>query len=234
VARKRADAAVKERLSRERIVDCAIALAEAEGLEAVTIRRLAQDQGVTPMALYWHFKDKDLLLEGIVERLLSEVELPAASAKPWHEQLRDVLAALLDVLRAYPGVADLVKARVMVSESGLLIAEHTLGLLRSAGFNAEQAAQLSGQALHTIVTLVTQEPGLVVGEAPGVREERIRVKRASFQALSPERFPHILASADAFTDCGNEPAYFELGLEIFIQGVRAVQPAKRDQAAPGG
>jgi TetR/AcrR family tetracycline transcriptional repressor len=225
MARKRAEAAVKERLSRERIVDCAIALAEAEGLEAVTIRRLAQDQGVTPMALYWHFKDKNLLLDGIAERVLSEVALPSAGAseKAWFEQLREVLSALLAVLRAHPAVADLVKMRVLLSEPGLEIAEHTLGLLRGAGFTAEQAAQLASHALHTIVVLVTQEPGLMVGEDLSAREERIRVKKASFQSLSPERFPNMLASADAFIDCGNEPAYFELGMDLFIQGVRGVQ-----------
>jgi TetR/AcrR family tetracycline transcriptional repressor len=212
-------------------VDCAIALAETEGLEAVTIRRLAQDQGVTPMALYWHFKDKDRLLEGIAERLLSDVAVPPASDEPWYEQLRAVLAALLDVLRAHPAVAELVKTRVLLSEPGLLIAEHTLGLLRDAGFNAEQAAQLSSQALHSIVTLVTQEPGLMVGETAPEREAMIRAKRATFLTLSPERFPNMLASAEAFVDCGNEPAYFDLGLDLFIHGVRGVRPAARETGA---
>ena len=226
MATKRTEAAVKERLSRERIVDRAIALAETEGLEAVTIRRLAQDQGVTPMALYWHFKDKELLLEGIAERLLSEVVLPAAgSDKPWFEQLREVLSVLLAALRAHPAVADLVKMRVLRSEPGLEITERALGLLRRGGFSAEQAAQLAIHALHSLVILVTQEPGLMVGEELAAREERMRVKKASFQSLSPERFPNMLASADAFTECGNEPAYFELGVDLFIQGVRGVQPA---------
>ncbi len=111
MVKKQASAPVKERLSRERIVECAIALADAEGLDAVTIRRLAQDQGVTPMALYWHFKDKDLLLEGIAERLLSRVVIPPVTEEPWYDQLRDVLGALLEVLRAHPAVADLLKAR---------------------------------------------------------------------------------------------------------------------------
>ncbi|EXG81249.1 TetR/AcrR family transcriptional regulator [Cryptosporangium arvum] len=229
MARKRADAAVKERLTRERIVDCAIALAGAEGLEAVTIRRLAQDQGVTPMALYWHFKDKDRLLDGIAEKVLSDVTLPAGSGGPWHEQLRHLLSELLTVLRAHPAVADLVKTRFLLSEPGLQLAERALGLLRGAGFTPEQSAQLSGHALQTIVALVTQEPGLMVGEDPAAREDHIRLKRASLQALSPDRFPNMVASADAFTDCGNEPAYFELGLDLFIEGVRGVQPGQSDQ-----
>ena len=96
--------------------------------------------------------------------------------------------------------------------------------MRAGGFTAEEAAQVSGHALMSIVALVTQEPGLMVGEEPGVREERIRRKRAAFLALPPERFPNMLASADAFTECGNEPAYFELGLDLFIEGVRGVRP----------
>src|SRR5688500_6402102 len=100
------------------------------------------------MALYWHFKDKDRLLEGIAERLLSQVALPPSRpGADWPERLSEMRAALLGVLRAHPAVADLVKMRVLLSESGLEIAEHTLGLLREAGFTAEQAAQLASQAL---------------------------------------------------------------------------------------
>lgn len=220
----RARTSAKERLSRERIVECAVALADAEGLDAVTIRRLAQDQGVTPMALYWHFKDKDLLLAGIAERLLSDVALPAPAGRPWAEEFRELLAALLVVLRAHPAVAELLKARFLLSEPGLTIAEHALRLLREAGFSAEQAAQLSGHALHSIVTLVTQEPGLMVGEDPALRDERLRQKKAAFAALAPERFPNILASADAFTECGDEPAYYDLGLDLLIEGVRGLRP----------
>src|SRR5690349_7389246 len=121
MVKKSTEAPAKERLSRERIVDCAIALADAEGLEAVTIRRLAQDQGVTPMALYWHFKDKDLLLDGIVERLMTEVKGPLSEpgAGRWDERFRDLLVALLEVLRAHPAIVGLVQNRIMLSAAGL-------------------------------------------------------------------------------------------------------------------
>ena len=227
MATKQTGTPAKERLSRERIVDCAIALADAEGLEAVTIRRLAQDQGVTPMALYWHFKDKDLLFNGIAERLLTDVELPdEGEGRPWDEQFRDLLAAMLVVLRAHPAVADLLHTRFMLSERGLDITERALTLLRGAGFDPEQAAQLAGQALNSIVLLVANEPGVLVGEAADEREQRLRTKRATFQVLSPDRYPHLLASADAFTDCGNVRAYFDLGLDLFIAGVRGVAPVR--------
>lgn len=241
MARKQNDATVKARLTRERIVDCALALADAEGLDAVTIRRLAQDQGVTPMALYWHFKDKDLLLNGIAERLVSEVvagpgfagqhlagepAVPVDGADGWADELRDLLSALLVVLRAHPAVADLVRNRFMLSEPGLDLTERALTLFRRGGFTPEQSAQLAGQALTSIVLLVTNEPGRLVGEDAAEREQRLRTKKATIQALPPDRYPSLLASADGFVDCGSVPAYFDLGLDLFVEGVRALAPTK--------
>jgi AcrR family transcriptional regulator len=227
VTRKKTEAPVRERLSRETIADGAVALADAEGLDAVTIRRLASDQGVTPMALYWHFRDKERLIDGIVERLLADLVLPRrpeTSSVPWHVQLREILDALLVVLRNHPAVAELVHTRILRSDPGLEITERTLGLLREAGFSAEQAAQLAIQALSTMVTLVASVPGKQVGEATDVQDQRLRAKRASLQALSPERYPYLLASADALTVCASEPEYIDLGLDLFIAGVRGVQP----------
>ena len=74
--RETTNGGARERLSREMIVRGALALADAEGLEAVTIRRLAQEHGVTPMALYRHFREKEDLIDAVVDRLLRDVRLP--------------------------------------------------------------------------------------------------------------------------------------------------------------
>ena len=228
VVRKQAEAPAKERLSRETIVECALALADAEGLDAVTIRRLAQDQGVTPMALYWHFRDKDLLLDGIAERVLSEVVLPETSGPevPWDRRLRDLLTAVLDVLRAHPAIADLVHTRIMGCEAGLEISERAFGLLREAGFSSGQTAQIGIQALQTMVLLVTAEPGQRVGdEADEAILQRMRTKRAALQMLSPDRYPNVLSCAEGMTSPPQESAYFDLGLSLLIEGIRGVAPA---------
>jgi TetR/AcrR family tetracycline transcriptional repressor len=220
---------VRERLTRETIVDSALALADAEGLEAVTIRRLALDQGVTPMALYWHFRDKDLLLNGVVERLLSEVVLPDVvldDATPWDLRIRELLGAMLVVLRSHPNVADLVPVRMMLSTPGLDLTERALGVLRGAGFSPEQSAQLAGHGLSSIVLLVMTEPGRQVGTDAEVLEQQLRTKRAALQALSPDRYPNVLASAEGFIACGSASAYFDLGLDLFIEGIRSLAPAK--------
>lgn len=226
MARKQAEIPAKERLSRETIVDSALALADAEGLEAVTIRRLAQDQGVTPMALYWHFRDKELLLDGISERVLSEVVLPERRDAAWDERLRELLTALLEVLRAHPAIADLVPTRILGCVPGLELSERAFGLLREAGFDADQTAHIGIHALHTMVMLVTTEPGQRIGnEAQEVVLQRMRTKKAALQLLSPDRYPNVLDCAEGMTGAPRESAYYHLGLSLLIEGIRGVAPA---------
>src|SRR3954466_2139615 len=98
---KRSDA-TRPRLSRDAIIASAVSLADAEGLEAVTIRRLAQELGVTPMALYWHFKNKDELLLGITDHALSTVKATRDPSDPWPVQLRAMVEALVGVMRDHP------------------------------------------------------------------------------------------------------------------------------------
>src|SRR5689334_2373748 len=86
-----------EKLSRAAVAERALRLGDDEGLDAVTIRRLAQELGVTPMALYWHFKNKDELLLGVINHVLADVRSDRAAADPWAVQLRAMLATLVDV-----------------------------------------------------------------------------------------------------------------------------------------
>src|SRR5689334_25387975 len=85
----------EERLSKATVAERALRLADEEGLEAVTIRRLAQELGVTPMALYWHFKSKDELLLGIVDHSLSGVRADRTAGDPWQKQLRAMVEAVV-------------------------------------------------------------------------------------------------------------------------------------------
>lgn len=186
----------------------ALALADAEGLEAVTIRRLAADQGVTPMALYWHFRDKEVLLDAVVERVLEEVVLPlpargelshASSAErsgDWRGRLREVMTALLGTLRRHPGVVSLVPARLQGSASGLQISEEFFAALADAGFTREQSARIGTQALHLLVALVTSEPGRApTGDTARGAAARASAEAARLTALHPDRYAHVIACA---------------------------------------
>src|ERR1700727_2523856 len=92
----------RARLTKSAVVDRAMQLADAAGLDGLTIRKLAQELGVTPMALYWHFRSKDELLDGLAERVWSEIDIEVDHAAPWPDQLRGMLESLLRVLRSHP------------------------------------------------------------------------------------------------------------------------------------
>ncbi|HEY5231704.1 MAG TPA: TetR/AcrR family transcriptional regulator C-terminal domain-containing protein [Galbitalea sp.] len=215
--------ATKERLSRETIAAGALTLADREGLEAVTIRRLAQEHSVTPMALYWHFKDKDAVLDGIAERIFASVTLPEPDGAPWDVQLRAVLLAVLAAVRPHPLVAELLTPRVMKSDAGLVLAERVIGMLRDAGFSAASASQTASFLLSSIVTLVTSEPGKSSPLTGDAQEDLYRTKRAQLDSLSPKRFPHLLESAQFFLVCDDVESYFTSGMDFLVEGTRGVR-----------
>lgn len=102
------DAVERPRLSQAVVLSEAVSLADREGLAAVTIRRLAKDLGVTPMALYWHFRDKGLLMAALGDRILGEVDLAVDGRARWSEQFHRVLTALVTALRKHPWAGALI------------------------------------------------------------------------------------------------------------------------------
>jgi TetR/AcrR family tetracycline transcriptional repressor len=220
----RTGTATRERLSRESIAEGALELADREGLDAVTIRRLATDNSVTPMALYWHFKDKDALLDGIAERIYSDVRLPGADQRTWDIQLRAILEPILAAVRPHPLVSELLAERVMKSIPGLILSERAIGLLRSAGFSPAEASQIAAFLLCSIITLVTSEPG--AREKAGEDVDAItRAKRAQLESLDPKLFPNLLEAAEFFLVCEDEDSYYARGIDFLIEGVRGLLTA---------
>ncbi|WP_410809523.1 TetR/AcrR family transcriptional regulator [Micromonospora sp. 067-2] len=215
------------RLDPDKIVVSALDIADTEGLGAITIRRLAQEHGVTPMALYRHFRDKDDLLDALAARLLDDIRLPEPTTAPWDEQIRAVLAACLAALRPHPTIAGLVPTRILLSEPGLTLVERTLALLAEAGYPPAQATEIGSQALCSLVTLVATEPGATESTDPDTRDTAVRAKRAALRALAPQRFPHVLAAANALTLCADRDSYYDLGIDFAVAGIRGIRPTGR-------
>jgi TetR/AcrR family tetracycline transcriptional repressor len=220
-------------------VDTALRVADAEGLEAVTIRRLAQDLGVTPMALYWHFKDKEALLAALADRTWAEcsAELDLAlaarsgsSGGDW-DQLLLTVELLVTVMRRHPAVAGLVPMRVTASEAGLRITEQTLGFLNERGFDPQRSAEIARYVLCSAVMLVESEPGAEVARLHD-RDEVMRQKHLALAALPPERYPHVVASAPYLTDCGNSDEYFSRAVSLVVDGIRAQVPVAGRRRRP--
>ena len=206
------------------IVSGAISVAVREGLEAVTIRRLAQDHGVTPMAMYWHFSDKDSLLDGMAEHLFTAVKLPEPTGGEWDDELCAVLGAFLEGLRPHPAVAVLALTRILASEPGLAIAERVLKLLRDAGFPPEKTAEIGSFLLSSIITLVTSEPGPDRLLDDDARNAAVRAKQATLAALDPQRYPNVIAAAPGLSWCKSTEAYYAMGIDVLVQGIRGLRP----------
>jgi TetR/AcrR family tetracycline transcriptional repressor len=223
--------AAQKRLNRDELVTTALAVADAEGLEAVTIRRVAQLHGVTPMALYRHFEDKDGLLLALAERLLSGAVLPEPDDRPWHEQLREVLGSFVDALRPHPNAALLVFQGMVTTEPGLDLTERTLELMTRGGMSVDRSAETASQILGSLVALAVAAPVPQPGPDPEAREDEARAKRATLLALSPRRYPHIVAAADTLAACSDPELYFDRGVDMIVTGIR---DAARAEAAAAG
>jgi TetR/AcrR family tetracycline transcriptional repressor len=213
-------------LSRELVADRALAIADAEGLEAVTIRRLASELGVTPMALYWHFKTKDDLLDGLADRVLDAIELPARDGE-WTADIRAALVALVTAMRPHPQAAHRVADRVMAHPRGLELTEAALSTLSAAGFSPEAASYLAMQALRSAVAMVTTDLVDDSGQTAEEREAHLRRKQATIASLDPAQFPAVVAHAQAMTYCGDPDALFALGVDLFVAGVRGLAAERR-------
>ena len=221
----RADAD-RTRLTKSAVVDQALRLADSVGLEALTIRKLATELGVTPMALYWHFRSKEELLTGLVERVWTEIDLAQVDrGAPWPDQLRTIFESLLAVLRAHPAAPKLLLEFDKQTEASLRPTELTLEILWGAGFDPEHAAGIARYALWNGIMLVMSEPGsewLSLEE----REQGQRKKQITFAMLPPGTFPQLVECAVAMTSSDDPEFHYQLGVSLFIAGVEAVA-AKR-------
>ena len=175
----------------------------AISLETPTRRRLAKELGVTPMALYWHFRSKDALLDGMAARIFEEVDLSVVDASPtWQEQLRALLGSILGVLRAHPSTAILLSTRTASSEGSLRTPEVVLDILGCGGFSPAEATQIARHALSTVVNLVSGEPGVVAREESGEMIDARRRARLFLESLPPERYPRLVEAAVPLSEGG--------------------------------
>ncbi len=213
----------RPRLSKAAVVERGLALADAEGLEAVTIRRLAAELGVTPMALYWHFRNKDELLTGLAEAVWAELDVRVEPRDDWPDQLRRLLESLVQVLRSHPSASQLlVGSEKRMGEAAMVASETTLEVLQRAGFDLEYSAAIMRNALFTAVMLAMSEPGFEPGRTEAERSERLRQTRVRLSLLPPDRFPLVVAAAGPMTACDNPDFHYQLGVDMFIAGVRAL------------
>jgi len=211
----------KPRLSKRTVTEGALKLADANGLDALTIRKLADQLGVTPMALYWHFRSKEELLEGVSEQVWAEIDVNVDSGAPWWAQLQGMLESLVSVLRAHPAAPQLLLEHEKRNEAALRANETALDILRTAGFDPQHASTIARSALWTGITLVMSEPGFHPELSADERAEWQRRSQIELSMLPAARYPRLIECAAPMSACDDPEFHYRFGIDLFIDGVRA-------------
>jgi len=212
----------RTRLSKQAVTERALALADASGPDGLTIRRLAQDLGVTPMALYWHFRSKEELIAGITDRIWRELRTEVDPAASWQAQLRGLLESLIDVLRAHPSASQLLLDGEKQSEGAREATEVALEVLHQAGFDPGHASEIARTALYTGLMLVMSEPGYDPALTAEQRADLQRRKLVELASLPPDRYPRLVEAAGPMTACDDPEFHYRFGVDLFIAGVEAM------------
>jgi TetR/AcrR family transcriptional regulator, tetracycline repressor protein len=205
------------------VLERAAKLADADSLDAVTIRRLAQELGVTPMALYWHFKNKDELLVGLVDHLLGGVKATRETGDPWLKQLRAMVEALLVVVRAHPTLVELLMLIDKQHAAAFTRATNdALDLLRQAGFDLEEGYWVSSYLLHGVIGLVEAQPGCPATMTPAEADEWRRQRRLQLESLPADQFPMMVEFGATFAREADVERYFAFGVDLLMGAVEAM------------
>jgi len=214
-------------LSRERVLDAAVALAVRDGIESLSMRKLADDLGVGAMTLYHYVPNKDVLLDGMVDIVFGEIELPTTDVD-WKTALRQRALSTREVLNRHRWAVGLMESRRTPGPASLRLHDAVLGCLREAGFSIEMTIQAYSVQDAYIYGFALQEKSLPFDsteESSAFAEEQMR----EFEELAEERqlaalaesFPHLAeVVAGHVAEVGYDFAHsFEFGLDLILDAL---------------
>jgi AcrR family transcriptional regulator len=215
---QRTDVKQRAKLSRERVVEAALRIMDEDGLDAVSMRRVGRELGVEAMSLYHHVHDKEDLLMGIREQVLSEFIDPGTDGD-WEMRARLAARSWRHVLRAHPNAIGLISApkRFAMTPTALRPTETALRLLREVGLSEDDAVKAFCALGGFIVGFVMFEIGVTHVSA---YEDQQPTPQALMAALPTDDFPCFMTSLP-YLMSGDIDQRFEYGLDLLIAGIRS-------------
>ncbi|TFB92475.1 TetR/AcrR family transcriptional regulator [Cryobacterium sp. HLT2-28] len=216
-------------VTRESAVRAAVALADRDGLDSLSMRKLARELGIEAMSLYYHVTGKDDILDGMVEVVVAEMALPADGAN-WKAALRDGAESARAVLGRHPWAISLMDSRT--TRATLNHHNAVIGCLRNAGFSIGLAAHAMSLLDSYVHGFALQEASLPLDESGdiGAATEEIMGRQdlmAEFPHLSEMAVAHILQPGYAY---GNE---FRFGVRVILDGLETALAADAATASRG-
>ncbi len=216
-------------LSKDRVLRAAIQIADKSGIESLTMRKLAQKLGVEAMTLYYYMTKKDDILDGILDLVVSEIEMPSQGGD-WKAALRGSAISAHEVLLRHPWACRLMMSPARIRPGRLRYMESLLKRLREAGFSAE----MTHHAYHALDSHILGFTMWEVGYTTGIRELpdsgaalRRDLTLAEYPYLVEHMEEHVTASSG-----GDGESEFEFGLDLIVDGLEEirVRPARRAPA----
>jgi AcrR family transcriptional regulator len=219
------DRPAKAPLSLGSVVDAGLRVLRAEGIEAVTMRRVAAELDTGPASLYVYVDNRRDLLEQMFDAVVGEVDLgePPDPAR-WREQLERLLTAFREAMDRHPGIARVALANVPTLPNATRAADHVLGLLRAAGIPDRSAAWFI-DVVFLYVNAAAYETSIYVAE----QEDEAAVQDAlheHFGRLDPATYPNMTALLPAIIE-GDGDERFAFGLRLMINGLLNTEAPER-------
>jgi AcrR family transcriptional regulator len=209
------DRPAKPPLSADAVVDAALQILRSEGLDAVTMRRVAADLDTGPASLYVWVAGREGLLQAVFDRVVASVELEAPDPARWRAQLHALLVRVRGALVAHPGIAATAIAEPPMTEASLRLVENLLAILLAGGLDPQDAAW-AADMLTMVVSYAAVE-----AEVRGTdNRERAHKLYETFTGLPADRFPLITAHAAQLT-AGDADQRFHVAVDVVIDGMLA-------------
>lgn len=208
------------KLSRERLIQAALDLIDTDGVEKLTVRRVAASLDVTPMALYWHFANKDELLDRIGDALAQQIDASVIEVDThWESRLSALMHHLIDTLGTHPAAAEIAMQRLLYTEQGKRLVEVGLGALREAGLGKEDSFLIGRYALRTAVAVAT-EPVFTGASVSAERATQLQQEFDTQVEKTLGTFPLLHEMGEATRMASDPHRYREIAVKLFIDGVR--------------
>ena len=212
----------RDPLTRAQIVEAALRVIDAEGVDALTVRRLGEELNTGSATLYWYVSGKDELGELVYDHVMGAIELPEIDPSRWQEQFKDLARQAYRALVAHDDLVRLSLGRIPVGPNMLRVMEWTLALLRAAGV-PDGVASYVGDILGRYVDASVLEVNSHGGPPPELVMQH-------FASLPRDRFPNMTAMHEHRGGDREDDARFEFGLDLLVRGLATWI----DDAPPGG
>ena len=206
-------------LSRDLIIQKAFALLDEQGPSALSMRRLANQLGVAPNALYTHVRGKADLVDGLIDQVYAGLTLNPDSSGDWTQQLTTLSQEIRAYLLAHPAVVPYALQQPGLGPNSLRLGEAIYGVLRPAGFSDEATVGIVYALLTYILGFVALELPRA-GTSPQTSDEFVRRMWAFFAALPPGEFPHHVELAPLLARISTDDQ-FQFGIRTFLAGLNA-------------